>query len=364
MRYYLKGYVFMLKKSSVLILMLLYVLCDFFTKKVYAETLTTAIQWQMKTMTGAPSLRGSAIIKNSLWVTGSNNAVFVSQDGGMTWLNKSVNSSIKTDFRDIELFDNNTAIVMGIGSGEQSVLFKTTDGGNNWQKLYQNKHAEGFFDSIAFWDKNVGLLMGDPVDGYYDIKKTVDGGKTWRRINKNKLPKFLKKEAAFAASGNTLIVGKDGNAWLTTGGFSASVYMSSDFGENWQRHSVPLFSDTETAGGYGLALNAERQLFVVGGDYLQRSAKYPNIATFSDHKWQPINSGQHGLRTAMSCQNNTCIATGKLSSDISFDGGKTWQKVLAPNQKNNAQGFYTLASDQQIFLAAGPQGKVGILRLP
>jgi photosystem II stability/assembly factor-like uncharacterized protein len=252
---------------------------------------------------------------------------------------------------------------MGIGSGENSVLFKTTDGGDSWQKLYQNKHPEGFFDSIAFWDQDTGLLMGDPIDGYYDIQKTIDGGKTWRRINKNKLPKFLHKEAAFAASGNTLIVGKDGNAWLTTGGFSASVYSSSDFVETWQRQSVPLFNETETAGGYGLALNAQEQLFVVGGDYQQRSGEYQNMATFSNNKWQSVNSGQHGLRTAMSCQVNTCITTGKTSSDISFDGGKTWQKVLGPNQKNNAQGFYTLASDQQIFLAAGAQGKVGILKL-
>jgi len=133
-------------------------------KKVYAETLITSPQWQLKTMVGAPSLRGSAIIESSLWVTGSNNAVFVSQDGGITWQDRSVISSIKTGFRDIELFDKNTAIVMGIGSGEQSVLFKTIDGGHSWQKLYQNKHPQGFFDSIAFWDKNTGLLMGDPID--------------------------------------------------------------------------------------------------------------------------------------------------------------------------------------------------------
>ncbi|MFT5758374.1 MAG: photosystem II stability/assembly factor-like uncharacterized protein [Alteromonadaceae bacterium] len=353
----------MLKNPSSLILILLYILCVFCTKKIYAETLTTPHQWQLKTMEGTPSLRGSAIIKNSLWVTGSNNAVFVSQDGGVTWLNKSINSKIKTDFRDIELFNNNTAIVMGIGSGEQSVLFKTIDGGDHWQLLYQNIHAEGFYDSIAFWDEDIGLLMGDPIDGYYDIQKTIDGGKTWRRIKENKLPKFLDNESAFAASGNTLIVGKGGNAWLTTGGFSASVYKSSDFGETWQRDNVPLLANYQTAGGYGLALNAQEQLFVVGGDYLQRPGKYQNIATFSNNKWQSVNSGQQGLRTAMSCLQNTCIATGKTSSDISFDDGKTWQ-IFAEQQVNIIdQGFYTLASDQQLFLAAGADGKVGILRV-
>ena len=352
----------MLHKLSTFIFILLYVFSCFLSKKIYAESLTTSTQWQLKTMAGAPSLRGSAIIENSLWVTGSNNAVFVSQDGGLTWHDKSVISSIKTGFRDIELFDKNTAIVMGIGSGEQSVLFKTLDGGDSWQQLYQNKHPQGFFDSIAFWDRNIGLLMGDPIDGYYDLQKTTDGGKTWRRISKNKLPKFQDKEAAFAASGNTLIVGQKGKAWLTTGGFSASVYLSTDFGESWQRQAVPLLANTQTAGGYGLVLNSKQQLFVVGGDYLQRPAKYVNMATLVDKQWQVVESGQHGLRTAMTCQNRTCITTGKTSSDISFDDGKTWQVLTNQQAKKDDQGFYTLASSQQLFLAAGAEGKVGILK--
>jgi len=361
MFYNLKSYIAMLKKISLYLFIVLFSFFDFLPKKVHAEILTTAIPWQLQSMVGEPSLRGSAILDNSLWVTGSNNAVFVSQDGGLTWQDKSVNSSISTDFRDIELFDRNTAIVMGVGSGEPSVLFKTSDGGMTWQKLYQNTQPQGFFDSIAFWDQNVGLLMGDPLNGYYDIRKTIDGGKTWRRIKKEKLPKLRDKEAAFAASGNTLIVGKNGTAWLTTGGFSASVYSSSDFGDSWQRQEVPLFDNTQTAGGYGLALNTQQQVFVVGGDYEQRPAKYENIAIFIENQWQTIDAGQHGLRTAMTCQNNVCIATGKTSSDISFDNGKTWQALNNKQAKKDDQGFYTVASDQHVFLAAGSQGKVGIL---
>jgi len=353
----------MLKKINVSIFIVLFSIVIFLPKNACAEILTTTTQWQLQTMVGGPSLRGSAILDNSLWVTGSNNAVFISQDGGITWQDKSVSSSISTDFRDIELFDNKTAIVMGVGSGEPSVLFKTIDGGNTWQKLYQNTQPQGFFDSIAFWDKSNGLLMGDPIDGYYDIRKTNDGGKTWRRINKENLPKLCDKEAAFAASGNTLIVGKNGMAWLTTGGFSASVYSSRDFGESWQRQEVPLFANTQTAGGYGLALNTQQQVFVVGGDYEQRPAKYENIATVIDNQWQSVDSGQLGLRTAMTCQKNVCIATGKTSSDISFDNGKTWQILDNKQAKKDDQGFYVIASDQQVFLAAGSQGKVGILRV-
>ncbi len=318
--------------------------------------------WQRIDITKKASLRGSAVINNSLWVTGSDNTVFVSQDAGKTWLDRTVNSSLKLDFRDIALFDKSTAIVMGAGEGKQSVLYKTIDGGKSWQLLHENADAKGFYDSIGFWDKQRGLLLGDPVDGYYVIKKTIDGGKHWRRISNIKLPLMLEKEAAFAASGNTIITGKRGQAWLTTGGFSASVYYSDDFGESWQRQAVPLFQHTQTAGGYGLALNSHQQVFVLGGDYLQRQAKYVNMARLVSGKWQAVNNKQRGLRTAMSCLANTCIATGKTTSDISYDGGENWQALDDKSATSGNQGFYTLASDKKLILAAGVDGKVAIFK--
>jgi photosystem II stability/assembly factor-like uncharacterized protein len=327
---------------------------------INATTMVDLPKWQHSQLPNEPSLRGSAVIENSLWVSGSNNAVFVSQDGGKTWLDKSVKSNLKTDFRDIELFDKNTAIVMGVGSGQQSTLFKTIDGGNTWQALYQNQDKAGFFDSIAFWDKDNGLLMGDPVDGFYVVKKTIDGGKTWRRIKLNNLPEILDKEAAFAASGNTLIVGDNGSAWITTGGFSASAYESTDFGETWQRHTIPLYSETQTAGGYGVALNHQQQVFVVGGDYEQRPASYQNMVTLEGNTWKPVNTGKHGLRTAMSCEGLICISTGKTSNDISFNGGKTWRVLENDKAQKDNQGFYTLGSSNMLFLAAGAKGRIGV----
>lgn len=336
-------------------------------------------KWHNIQLSKPSSLRGSAIMGKSLWVSGTNNSVFVSQDGGNTWLDKSPKLSnalkLNSDFRDIALFDRNTAIVMGVGSGEQSVLYKTVNGGNNWQLLYPNKDKQGFFDSIAFWNSYTGLLLGDPVGGYYVVKKTTDGGKTWHRIAKNKLPVMLNKEGAFAASGNTLIVGKNDKAWITTGGLSASVYVSNDQGENWHREALPLYNSTETSGGYALALNANHQIFVLGGDYRQREQTYINMATFkqkqntsqnskqNNNEWQKVNNGSYGLRTAMSCQKNVCIATGKTSSDISFTHGKTWKKFNNLAMPKNEQGFYTLAADKGIFLAAGEKGRVAIINL-
>ncbi len=320
--------------------------------------------WAYSTIPNKASLRGTAIKQNSYWVTGSDNSIFVSQDVGNTWQDKSIASKIKRDFRDIELFDNKTAIIMSAGTGELSTLYKTFDGGSSWQLLYQNTDKLGFFNSIAFWNEKQGLLMGDPVDGYYVIKKTTDGGKTFRRVMRSNIPKILKEESAFAASGNSIIVGDNGKAWIATGGFSASVYVSNDYGETWQRNSVPLYQETKTSGGYGVALNHLEQPFVIGGDYLQRQRQYSNMARLADGQWLSIKTGNIGLRTAMSCQKWICLTTGKTATDISFDAGTTWQALVNKKQSTMTlthQGFYSLASDDDVFLTAGAEGKIGVL---
>ena len=312
--------------------------------------------WQISTLDSNNSLRGSAIYQQTLWVSGSNNGVFRSTDQGQSWANISVNAAIITDFRDIEVFDHNTAIVMGVGSGTQSRLYQTLNAGHSWHLLYINPDPQGFFNSIAFWDRNNGLLLGDPVDGFFVIKKTTDGGKTWTRIKQQHLPKIAANESAFSASGNTLIVGQQGKAWFTTGGFNASVYRSIDHGETWHRDSVPLHQTSQTSGGYALALNSKQQLFVLGGDYKKRDGSYNNIATKSDKQWTIPASPNQGLRTAMACIGHECLNTGKLFSDISHDHGSSWQSF-------SDHGFYTLAASNNIFLAAGHDGRIGVITI-
>lgn len=326
----------------------------FYSTKAVASDIT------IKQLPNNPSLRGSAIVEDIAWVTGSNNSVFITKDKGETWLDVSVKDELTLDFRDIAVFDKNTAIVMSVGTGDSSRLYITNNQGQSWELLYQNPDEQGFFDSIAFWDRNNGLLLGDPVDGFYVILKTSDGGKTWQRIERQNIPAMLKNEAAFAASGHTLIVGKDGKAAFTTGGFDASVYTSENYGNNWQRRRVPIHNSAKTAGGYGLAFNSLEQLFVVGGDYEHREMPYRNIAMLTRFAWKSPKAPMVGLRTAMSCSNAVCLATGKLFTDISTDHGQSWQN-LPINGKN--QGFYTLTQQNGNFVAAGHDGRVSFFNI-
>lgn len=202
------------------------------------------------------------------------------------------------------------------------------------------------------------MLLGDPVDGHFVIRLTQDQGKTWQRIEPSKLPPMLADEAAFAASGNTLITGKLGEIYWLTGGKSASVYRSTDFGDSWQKSRVPLYQQTATAGGYALAINSQQQLFALGGDYQQRDGRYANMARLAvNHEWHKIENDDWGLRTAMQCIKHVCVATGKLSTDISMDHGQHWQRLSA------AIGFYTLSKNGDVIVGAGHDGRVAVLNL-
>ncbi|HCI16795.1 MAG TPA: oxidoreductase, partial [Candidatus Marinimicrobia bacterium] len=87
------------------------------------------------------SFRGLSVVNNSVvWVSGTGGTVLRTVDGGANWENVSVPNMGKTDFRDVEGFDKNTAIVMGIASPAR--FYKTTDRGQNWKLVYFDDREE------------------------------------------------------------------------------------------------------------------------------------------------------------------------------------------------------------------------------
>ena len=73
------------------------------------------------------SLRGLSVVDDkTVWVSGSSGTVGLSTDSGNTWKWMKVAGFEKTDFRDIEAFDNKTAVIMGIDT--PGIILKTTDG--------------------------------------------------------------------------------------------------------------------------------------------------------------------------------------------------------------------------------------------
>ena len=113
---------------------------------------TAHAQFTMQTSNTTADLRGIHNVGNGVaWASGSNGTVLRTEDGGYVWQSCSIPPGAeKLDFRGIQAFDANTAIVMSSGTGDQSRLYKTTDGCHTWKLIFTNPDKDGFWDAIYF----------------------------------------------------------------------------------------------------------------------------------------------------------------------------------------------------------------------
>jgi hypothetical protein len=121
------------------------------------------------------SLRGLCVVDpQTVWASGTQGTVVRTFDGGTTWQAVPVDGAETRDFRDIQAFSQNEALVMAAGS--PAFIYRTTDAGRKWHVTYTNEHPDMFLDAIAFWDDRRGMAFGDPIDGRWFLIQTTDGG--------------------------------------------------------------------------------------------------------------------------------------------------------------------------------------------
>ena len=113
-------------------------------------------QWDLETSNTNADLRGIHSVGNGVaWASGTNGTVLRTEDGGYVWQSCAVPPGAeKLDFRGIQGFDANTAIVMSSGKGDLSRLYKTTDGCHSWKLVVNNPDPEGFWDAMRTGDQN------------------------------------------------------------------------------------------------------------------------------------------------------------------------------------------------------------------
>ncbi len=122
------------------------------TKKIQA-------QFDIEDSNTTASLRGIHNVGGGVaWASGTNGTVLRTEDGGYLWQTCTIPPEAeKLDFRGIQAFDENTAIVMSSGKGDLSRLYKTTDGCQTWKLLFTNPDKEGFWDDVQFESPNPQL---------------------------------------------------------------------------------------------------------------------------------------------------------------------------------------------------------------
>ena len=110
---------------------------------------TSQAQFQLQDSHTTASLRGIHSIGNGIaWASGTEGTVLRTTDDGATWQRCATPPDAdKLDFRGIQAFDQNTAIVMSSGKGDLSRLYKTTDACKSWKLVFTNPDKDGFWDA-------------------------------------------------------------------------------------------------------------------------------------------------------------------------------------------------------------------------
>jgi photosystem II stability/assembly factor-like uncharacterized protein len=373
-----------------------------------ALTATAQAQWTIQQSHTTASLRGIHALGNGIaWASGTAGTVLRTTDDGTTWQTCTTPPDAeKLDFRGIQAFDANTAIVMSSGKGDLSRLYKTTDACKSWKLLFTNPDKGGFWD--AFWINAIygdGMLIGDPVDDRFTVFKTKDGGISWHKDQSRSLRLHGMSLGAFAASnsslgkadrgdGDTRGPGVDSFPGFVTGGKDGAFLFEKWEGQShsktrygrglsglpprdWNRRSIPLAGGTDSAGAFALALRYTGSpcsdcgfgeywhLIAVGGDYAKPDESV-GTAAFSTGDggwtWTAAQTPPHGFRSAVaySAHTKTWITVGPNGTDISTDDGKNWHPLKpSPSDTPDADQNWNALS---LPFVVGPKGRIGKLR--
>jgi photosystem II stability/assembly factor-like uncharacterized protein len=320
------------------------------------------LTWQLTPTDSTARFRGlSAVNRKVAWVSGSLGTVLRTTDGGRSWRNVSPPNVADLQFRDIEAFDADNAVILSIGEGEASRVYRTTDGGRTWTETFRNTEPTAFYDCMAFFDRRRGLALSDPVNGKFRILSTSDGGGSWTVLPDDGMPPALPGEFAFAASGQCVsITGR--NAWVATGGGAqARVLHSGDGGRTWTVSVTPLASGP-SAGVFAIAFRDRHDGVAVGGDFANPTNGVDALAYTRDgtRTWAQPRTAPQGYRSGVIWHPwlyPVVFAVGPTGSDVSIDGGRGWHQF-------DAGSFDTVdCTDDGSCWASGEQGRVATLRL-
>ena len=301
------------------------------------------------------SLRGLSVVDETVaWASGSMGWTARSINGGKTWIWKQIPGYENLDFRDIEAFSANRALLLSAGT--PAVILLTTDGGSVWKEVYRNDSPEIFLDGMDFWDADRGLIYGDPIKSKLVLLKTSNGGVNWENISQNNTINLMVGEASFAASGTAIRCDSKGNTWIATGGSKSRIFYSSDYGNSWKVNDCPIIQGKSSTGPFSIAFYTKKIGIAVGGDYLIDSSRVNNLILTrnSGKAWLKPFSSTFGYRSAVEYVSKLrLIATGPGGTDISNDGGKTWTNL-------SKIGYHTVrkAKSGKLVLLTGSDGRI------
>ena len=273
------------------------------------------------------SIRGLDIDESgAVWFSGPS-AIWGRYMNGK-WHTDSCPTKWRFDFRDVEALGESNAIIMSVGSPARIYLLEIGENGESQAgTTYHNDHPDIFLDGMDFWNGGNGIAFGDPLDDGHLLMMTTDHGNSWTRIPTGSLPDSLTPEAGFAASGTSIVCVGDSTAIVGFGGKQARVLITHDRGISWKAVKTPVLHGESSQGIYSLAFANEEMGVAVGGQW-DRPDSCPSSRAYTldgGTIWKP-GTGVDAYRSCVTyVRDSVFIASGRTGTDISYNGGKTWE---------------------------------------
>lgn len=374
-----------------------------------ATTLVAHAQFEIEDSHSTASFRGVHSLGHGVaWVSGTDGTVLRTTDDGATWQRCATPPNAdRLDFRGVQAFDQNTAIVMSSGKGDLSRLYKTTDACKTWKLLFTNPDKDGFWDAIKFPNSRLGFILGDPITRPFSGSKpndhkftgfallyTEDGGEHFEYRASFGNQATPQSQGAFAASNSSLFVGWPA-VWFGTGGIAGPrIYLNvfqqhigypngriergsgKETSLNW---SAPL-AKGEAAGIFSISFRRsefalhdslaegttpvfDTSGIAVGGNYREIDSVTGTSAFTNDggQHWTASQAPPHGYRSAVAYDTatKTWITVGPNGTDISRDDGSNWIALKpTPQDQPDADKNWNALS---LPFVVGPNGRIGKL---
>ncbi|MEO7769313.1 MAG: oxidoreductase [Ferruginibacter sp.] len=298
------------------------------------------------------SIRGLSVVNDRIvWVSGSNGTVGKSVDSGNTFKWITVKGFEKTDFRDIEAFDDRSAVIMGIA--EPAYILKTIDGGETWKVAYENKSSGMFLDAMEFWNNRNGIVIGDPIKCSFFVARTLDGGMHWKTGFSKNNAVADSGEACFASSGTNIRKLDEREAVFVSGGLHSNIFIRN------KKIPLPLIQGKESTGANSVAVKNSKIMIVAGGDFTTMDSTTQNcfITLDGGNTWKAPAISLHGYRSCVEyLSKNKWISCGLNGVDFSNDEGRHWSWI----SKESFHVCRKAKSGKAVFLA-GSGGRVAKL---
>jgi hypothetical protein len=315
-----------------------------------------AQQIKILTTSEKVSLRGLSVVNdNIIWASGSNGKIARSTDGGKNFEWVTVKGYEQRDFRDIEAFDVNTALIMGVDS--PAIILKTKDGGKSWSEVFRDNRTGMFLDAMDFDDNGNGMVVGDPIDGKLFIATTATHGDKWRVLNlEDNQYSVPRGEALFAASGtNIKIMGNKYKPFIcfVTGGIDSRLFI------NGSPVGLSIIHGQASQGANSVAVDPTmKKIVIVGGDFNNDKLSENNIELFTIDGERllnaPAQTPPHGYRSCVAFLTPTVLITcGITGVDISTDGGLNWKLI-----SNESFNVCAKAKNGHAVFLAGKDGRI------